>query len=65
MNKILAIILEALPNYNFKIKLEDGREIRAYVGGKMKMNNIKILIGDRVDVELPEGSQIGRIVYRK
>lgn len=66
VNKTLATILEQLPNYNFKIRLlEDGRELRAYVGGKMRQNNIKIILGDKVEVELPEGSDIGRIVYRR
>lgn len=65
MSKLVAEILEALPNYNFKIRLPDGKEIRAYVAGKMRFNNIKILLGDKVEVEVPDGSTIGRIVYRK
>jgi translation initiation factor IF-1 len=62
---MIATVLEALPNYNFKVLSEDGKEIRAYVSGKMRMNNIKIIVGDKVDVDLPQGSQIGRIKYRK
>lgn len=62
---ITAVVVEALPNYNFKIKLDDGNEIRAYVSGRMRLFNIRILPGDKVELELPKGSKIGRIVYRK
>lgn len=62
--KFNALVIEALPGTTFKVQLEDGREILAYLGGKMRMNYIKVMIGDRVAVELsPEGLR-GRIVYR-
>ena len=58
-------ILEALPNAQFRVKLENGHEILAHVSGKMRMNYIKILPGDRVSVEMsPYDLSKGRITYR-
>jgi translation initiation factor IF-1 len=65
MSKQVAKILEALPNYNFRVQLNNGKEVRAYVSGKMRMNKIQVLPGDNVEVELPDGSQIARIIYRR
>jgi len=59
------VILEALPNASFKVKLENNLEILAHVSGKMRMNFIKILPGDRVRVQLsPYDLTKGRITYR-
>jgi len=58
-------ILEALPNAQFRVKLENGLEILAHVSGKMRMYYIKILPGDRVSVEMsPYDLSKGRITYR-
>ena len=58
-------ILEALPNAMFKVSLENGHEILAHISGKMRMNFIKILVGDKVTVELsPYDLSKGRITYR-
>lgn len=60
-------VLENLPNARFRVKLEegDGMELLAHVSGKMRMNYIRILPGDRVRVELsPYDLTRGRIVYR-
>ena len=58
-------ILEALPNAQFRVKLENGHEILAHVSGKMRMYYIKILPGDRVSVEMsPYDLSKGRITYR-
>jgi translation initiation factor IF-1 len=58
-------VIEALPNAFFKIVLEDGREITGFLSGKMRMNRITILPGDRVSVEMtPYDESKGRIVYR-
>ena len=58
-------ILEALPNAKFKVKLDNGQVIVAYVSGKMRMHFIKILPGDKVLVELsPYDLTKGRITYR-
>ena len=60
------IILEALPAGKFRVELEDGKVILAYLAGKLRIYRIKILPGDSVTVEVTsydEGK--GRIVYRK
>ncbi len=58
-------ILEALPNAMFQVKLENGHIILAHISGKIRMNFIKILPGDRVTVELtPYDLNRGRITYR-
>jgi translation initiation factor IF-1 len=57
-------VIEALPSATFKVKLDDGREILAYLSGKMRINHIKILPGDRVWVELSPDESRGRIVRR-
>jgi len=59
------IVLEALPNAHFKIKLDDGNEINGYLAGKLRIFKIKILPGDRVTIEMsPYDNTKGRIVYR-
>ena len=63
--KVDGVIDEALPNATFRVKLENGHEILARISGKMRMNYIKILQGDRVTVELsPYDLSKGRITYR-
>ncbi len=58
-------IVEALPNAMFQVKLENGHVILAHISGKIRMNFIKILPGDRVTVELtPYDLNRGRITYR-
>ena len=58
-------VLEALPNANFKVLLENGHEILAHISGKMRMHYIKILPGDRVKLEMsPYDLTKGRITYR-
>lgn len=57
--------LESLPNAMFQVKLENGHVILAHISGKIRMNFIKILPGDRVTVELtPYDLSRGRITYR-
>ncbi|HBD42642.1 MAG TPA: translation initiation factor IF-1 [Bacteroidetes bacterium] len=59
-------ILEALPNAQFKVELDNGHEILAHVSGKMRMYYIKILPGDRVQIEMsPYDLTKGRITYRQ
>jgi len=63
--KVDGIIIEILPNTTFKVKLENGHIILAHISGKMRMNYIKILQGDKVTVELsPYDLSKGRITYR-
>ena len=58
-------IVEALPNTQFKVKLDNGHELLAYTGGKMRKFRIRILLGDRVRVEMsPYDLTRGRISYR-
>jgi len=58
-------VIESLPNAQFRIRLENGHEILGLLSGKMRMNYIKILPGDRVKVEMsPYDLSKGRIVYR-
>jgi translation initiation factor IF-1 len=59
------IIIEALPNASFRVELENKHVVLAHVSGKMRMNFIRILPGDRVTVELsPYDLNRGRITYR-
>jgi translation initiation factor IF-1 len=59
------IILEALPNAQFRVELENGHEVLAYLSGKMRRYFIRIILGDRVTVELsPYDLTRGRITYR-
>ena len=59
-------ILEALPNAMFKVELENGHVILGHISGKMRMNYIKILPGDKVVVQVsPYDLSRGRITYRK
>ena len=58
-------IVEALPNTQFRVELENGHEVLAYISGKMRKFYIRILLGDKVRVELsPYDLTRGRIVYR-
>ena len=59
------VIVETLPNEMFKVELENGHVIIAHISGKMRMNYIKILPGDRVKVEMsPYDLTKGRISFR-
>jgi translation initiation factor IF-1 len=63
--KLDGVIVESLPNVTFRVELEKGHIVLAHISGKMRMNFIKILIGDKVTVELsPYDLTRGRIVYR-
>lgn len=58
-------VLEPLPNAMFRVELSNGHKILAHVSGKMRMNYIKILPGDKVTVEMsPYDLTRGRITYR-
>ena len=63
--KVDGVITEPLPNAMFKVSLENGHNVLAHISGKMRMNFIKILVGDKVTVELsPYDLTKGRITYR-
>ena len=58
-------VVEPLPNAMFRVELENGHKVLAHISGKMRMNFIKILSGDRVTVELSAYDlSRGRIIYR-
>jgi translation initiation factor IF-1 len=58
-------VVEPLPNAMFRVELESGHEVLAHISGKIRLNFIRILPGDRVRVELsPYDLSRGRIVYR-
>ncbi|HOV80680.1 MAG TPA: translation initiation factor IF-1 [Bacillota bacterium] len=58
-------VIEPLPNAMFRVELQNGHKVLAHVSGKIRMNFIRILAGDRVMVELsPYDLTRGRIVYR-
>ncbi|NMA61689.1 MAG: translation initiation factor IF-1 [Firmicutes bacterium] len=59
-------VIEPLPNAMFRVELDNGHKVLAHISGKMRMNFIRILPGDKVTVELsPYDLTRGRITYRK
>ena len=63
--EVEGVVVEALPNTIFKVELENGHQILAHISGKLRMNYIKILPGDKVKVELsPYDLNRGRITWR-
>lgn len=59
-------IKELLPNMTFIVRLENKMEIKAHLCGKMRMRNIRVLVGDKVKVEVsPYDLSKGRIIYRQ
>lgn len=61
---IKGTISEALPNTMFRVNLENGESIVAYLAGKMRLHRIKVLVGDTVDVVIDPYGGKGRIVRR-
>ena len=63
--EVEGIVVEPLPNATFRVELENGHKILAHISGKMRMNFIRILPGDKVTIELsPYDLNRGRITYR-
>jgi len=63
--QLIGTVKEVLPNTTFRVELENGHDVLAYVSGKMRKNYIRILQGDRVVVDLsPYDLTRGRITYR-
>ena len=63
--EVEGVVVEALPNTNFKVELENGHQVLAHISGKLRMNCIKILPGDKVKLELsPYDLTRGRITWR-
>ncbi len=64
--KVVGKVLEVLPNAMFRVELENGHKVLAHVSGKMRMNFIRILRGDKVSLELsPYDLTKGRIIRRE
>ncbi len=64
--KLDGTVEELLPNMHFKVKLENGLQVNAHLCGKMRMKNIRVLVGDVVTVEMsPYDLSKARIIYRQ
>lgn len=64
--EVEGVVIERLPNAIFIVELENGHDVMAHISGKLRMNYIRILEGDRVTVELsPYDLTKGRITWRK
>jgi translation initiation factor IF-1 len=65
MTEVNGVVAEALPNTQFRVTLEDGREILAHLAGKMRLYRIRVMPGDKVKLEMsPYDTDKGRITYR-
>lgn len=63
--EVEGIVVEALPNAEFIVELENGHKLHAHISGKLRMNYIRILPGDKVKIELsPYDLNRGRITWR-
>jgi translation initiation factor IF-1 len=64
--KIEGLVVDILPNATFKVQLENGHTVLSYVAGRMRQHEIRIIMGDRVELEMtPYDLTKGRIVRRK
>jgi translation initiation factor IF-1 len=61
---VRGVVSESLPSTLFRVKIEDEKEILAYLSGKMRMHRIKVLIGDSVEIVLDPYGGKGRIIKR-
>lgn len=63
--KVEGVVIESNGNNNYKVELTNGVTIRAVLSGKMKLNNVRVIVGDKVDIELSAYDlTLGRITYR-
>jgi translation initiation factor IF-1 len=63
--EVQGVVLEALPNAQFRVKLENGHKVLGYLSGKMRQNYIRVLPGDKVVIALsPYDLSKGRIIFR-
>ncbi|MEK7133907.1 MAG: translation initiation factor IF-1 [Patescibacteria group bacterium] len=61
---VTGVVDEALPNTLFRVKLEGGESVLAYLAGKMRLHRIKVLVGDRVEVRLDPYGGRARVTRR-
>jgi len=60
------VVTECLPSLSFRVKLDDGGDLLAHLGGRMRLHHIRVLVGDRVKIEMtPYDMTKGRITYRQ
>ncbi len=64
LNRQTGLVKEALPGLAFRVGLENGQEILAYLAGRLKIHRIRVLPGDKVTVEMSPDGRRGRIVRR-
>ena len=65
LQKLQGVVTELLPNATFRVRLVNDREVLAHTAGKMRKHRIRVLVGDRVDVEIsPYDLTKGRVVFR-
>jgi len=63
--QVKGTVLKALPNAMFEVRLENGHEILAHISGRIRLNNIKVIVGDLVDIEMSVYDMTkGRLTYR-
>ncbi len=62
--KVTGVVIEPLPDATFRVQLEDGTIVLAYLAGKMRLHYVKVMLGDKVTLELSPDRARGRIVYR-
>ncbi len=63
-NTVSGVVVEALPDTNFRIELPDGNIVLTYLSGKMRLHRIRILVGDKVELKLDQYGKRGRITRR-
>lgn len=63
-SSVTGVVTEALPNTMFAVELEGGGSVLTYLSGKMRINRIRVLVGDRVELVLDAQGERGRIVRR-
>lgn len=64
--KLEGVVEELLPNMHFRVKLQNNMEVTAHLCGKMRMKNIRVLVGDGVTIEMsPYDLSKARIIYRQ
>ena len=63
-DEVDGLVVEALPNMMFRVDIGNSKILLAYLAGKMRMNRIKVLIGDRVRVKLDQYGERGRVIRR-
>jgi translation initiation factor IF-1 len=64
LTEVNGVVIEKLPNTQFRVKIEDGREILAHLGGKMRLYHIRVMPGDEVKLQLSQYDNKGRITFR-